>query len=95
MAPWGETSELKLSGLGAIRSKWGSIRMTVDEGMAKCSEVRAGLSVHANTHTHADTHLVDGRAQTDSGDRRSITSRGSQSAPDSNGRLGATIPMFG
>lgn len=63
MAPRGEKSELKLSGLGAIRSKWGSIRMMVDEGMAKCSGVRAGLSVHTNTHPCR--HTLGGRGSSD------------------------------
>lgn len=88
MAPWGEKSELKLSGLGAIRSKWGSIRMMVDEGMAKSSGVRAGLSVHANTHTCR--HTLGGRASTH---RLQGASLNHEQGP-SNGRLGATVPMF-
>lgn len=71
-----EKLELKLSGLGAIRSKWGSIRIMVDDCWGEMAQgtgrVKFAHQKWTHTWTHPATRLGLAGANRDSRDNHSV-----------------------
>lgn len=83
--------ELKLSGLGASRSKWGSIRIMLDDGWGKTAQGtrRVKFTYGEWMHTWTRPVLLWGRASTnrDSRDDHSITNQHTQSTQQTPARI--------